>query len=156
MATPQSSIPVSPLTFDVQAMPVLPVQITSGAVTLSTPTTAAYLTGASLTFTIPSVASYVAVFLNGKDATVSAAATITTGLYLGASAGTLTTLVGDSVVVAPTGGTTVAVNSVFWIPVTNATAGTTVTVSVGITASSGNYVLNNGATEPTTLAALIF
>ena len=64
--------------------------------------------------------------------------------------------VGDSVVVAPTGGTTVAVNSVFWIPVTNATAGTTVTVSVGITASSGNYVLNNGATEPTTLAALIF
>lgn len=157
MPQPLSSIPAIGNVLDAWVNPLVaqPVQLTSG-VTLTAPTSATYLTGATLTISVPSLAQWIVVSLKGKNATVTAAATITTGIYTGASAGTLTTLVGDSVVVAPTGGTTVAVNTDVWIPVTNATAGTTIIVSVGITASTGNYVLNAGATEPMTLAAICY
>ncbi len=121
------------------------------AVTLSTPTSATLVTGLTVPITIPLVAQFIRVSVQGKNATVTAAATITLGCYIGATAGTLTTLQGTSVVVAPTGGTTVAVNSVFYIPVTSTNAGTSTNVSIAATASTGNYVLNAAATEPTYL-----
>lgn len=155
MSVNLASIPNTP--FNVAVQPVLNsiVPLTSG-VTLTNPSSATLITGASVQVTVPNLAQFIAVYFQGSDATVTAAATITTALYKGATSGALTTLVGNSVVVAPTGGTTVAVNSIFWIPVTTDMYGTSFFVSVAATASSGNYVLNAGSTSPTNLIAVVY
>jgi hypothetical protein len=133
------------------------VQLNSATpVTLTTPTTATLITGLTAQITIPPMAKVIKVSVQGSSATVTAAATITTALYFGATTGLLTTQVAQSVVVAPTGGTSVAVNSIFYVPVTAASttfpgSGSTAFLSIAATASSGNYVLNTNATLPTTM-----
>jgi hypothetical protein len=152
MPVPMSTIPAVGQIIDVWAAPLCaaPIQLT-GNVTLTAPTSATLVTGLTTLVAIPALATYLRVQVSGADATVTAAATITISLYSGATSGTLTTLIADSVVVAPTGGTTVAVNSTFYVPVTNALAGTSATyLSIAATASTGNFVLNAGATTPTT------
>lgn len=155
MAILPASIPVNDMSIGYQQIAGVPVQLVSG-VTLTTPTSATYVTGLTVTVAVPQLAQFIAIHVNGTNATVTAAATVTLGAYIGATAGTLTTLFGSSVVVAPTGGTTVGVNSTFWLPVTSTMWGTSVIVSIGATASSGNYVLNASSTSPATLIALAY
>jgi hypothetical protein len=94
------------------------------------------------------------VVLSGENATVSAAATITMGAYTGATSGALTTLFADKVVVAPTGGTTVSIDKIFILPITGSQWNTSLYISIAATASSGNFVLNAGATTPTRMLVL--
>lgn len=131
-----------------------PVVLTSATVSLTTPTSPTLITGLTLSLRVPATASYLLVQLKAKNATVTAAATVTLGCYTGATTGALTTLKGTTVVVAATGGTTVPVDTQFMIPVTTALGGTTVFISIAATASTGNFVLNGGATEPATLMVL--
>jgi hypothetical protein len=132
-----------------------PVVLTSG-VTLTTPTSAALITGLTQSVPIAPRTTYLLVVVKGKNATVTAAATITLGCYSGATSGALTTLLGTTVVVAPTGGTTVAVDTMFLVPITPSQWNTSIFISIAATASTGNFVLNAGSTEPTTLMAVEF
>lgn len=125
-----------------------PVQLTSG-VTMTTPSSATLITGLTQQVNqIPSIATMIRVTLQGKSATVTAGATITLGCYTGVTTGALTTLQGTQVYVAPTGGTGILVNATWYIPTTSTLIGTSPFFSIAVTASTGNYVLNAGATEP--------
>jgi hypothetical protein len=141
-------LPESPILASVNPLVGVPVKLTSG-VTLTAPTSATLITGLTQSITVPLNAQYIRVVVSGKSATVTAAATITLGLYTGATTGTLTTLVGTHVVVAPTGGTSVAIEATFFIPVTSTIANTSFFVSAAATASTGDFVLNAASTEPT-------
>lgn len=150
MSVPLATIPETPLNVAMAPLLASAVPLVAG-VTLTTPTSATLITGLTVPITIPSGAVFVRIQVSGKNATVTAAATVTLSAYTGATAGILTTLIGDAVVVAPTGGTTAAVNATFYLPVTNALWGTSTNVSIAATASTGNFVLNAAATEPTFL-----
>ncbi len=150
MSIPQAGIPNSPIT--VSAAPVLgSATPLVAAVSLTTPTSATLVTGLTVPITIPALAQFVKVELVGKGVTISAAATITIGAYIGSTAGALTTLIGTQVRLGATGGTVCDINGTFFLPVTTALAGTTTNVSIAATASTGNFVTQASATEPTYL-----
>lgn len=150
MSIPVASIPVTPLTLSVNPVIGKAVPLTA-AVTLTTPTSATLITGLTCPITIPANASYVKVEVVGKGVTITAAATITQGCYLGATAGTLTTLIGTQVRLGATGGTVCDLNGTYFLPVTSALASTSTNISIAATASTGNYVTQAAATEPTYL-----
>ncbi len=125
-------------------------QLTS-AVTLTTPTSATLITGLSVFITIPAGATMVKVELTGKGVTITAAATITIGAYTGASSGALTTLMGTNVRLGATGGTVCDLNGEFYLQVTPSLYNTGTWISIAATASTGNFVTQAAATEPTNL-----
>lgn len=155
MSVPLATLPVTPL--NLATAPIIGniVPLTTG-VTLTTPTSATLITGATLSVAIPALAQYVGIKFIAQDATVTAAATVTLGCYTGATTGTLTTLFDSRIVVAPTGGTTVACTTEFMLPVTPTLAGTTLFFSVAATASTGNFVINAGATSPIQMIAVCY
>ncbi len=154
MSVPLATLPATPL--NLSMAPVLggAVPLTA-AVSLTTPTSATVITGLTIPITIPSVASYVRVEVCGKGVTISAAATITIGCYLGATANALTTLIGTQVRLGATGGTVCDINGVFFLPVTSALAGTSTNISIAATASTGNFVTQASSTEPTFLIVTV-
>ncbi len=155
MSVPLASLPVTPL--NLATAPVVgSIAPLTSAVTLTTPTSATLITGCTLSVTIPAVAQFIGIKFLAQDATVTAAATVTLGCYTGATTGALTTLFDSRIVVAPTGGTTVACQTEFLLPVTSTLAGTTVFFSVAATASTGNFVLNAGSTSPIQMVAVCY
>jgi hypothetical protein len=154
MALTPKSIPVNDLQFSMQTIAGQAVPLVAN-VTLTAPTSATLVTGLTALVTIPQYSEFLKVILDGSGATVTAAATITEGVYTGATAGALTTLVNSRVIVAPTGGTTVNVGNEFLIPVTPSQWGTQEYISIAATASTGNFVLSAASTSPTYLVVSV-
>ena len=121
----------------------------TSAVTLTTPSSATLITGLTAFITIPSGAVFIKVEVVGKGVTISAAATITQGAYTGSTSGALTTLFGTQVRLGATGGTVCDLNGEYYLPVTPSLYNTSTWISIAATASSGNYVTQASATEPT-------
>lgn len=122
--------------------------------TVTTPTSATLIPGLTQSVSIQQYTDWLLIHLSGKSATVTAGATITIGAYTGATTGALTTLFMDTVSVVGTGATTVAVAKTFMLPVTPAMWNTTIFISIAATATTGNFVLNATATEPTQMLVL--
>jgi hypothetical protein len=123
--------------------------VLTGPVTLSTPTSATLITGLTTQILIPAGASYIKVELAGSGVTITAAATITIGAYTGATSGALTTQFGTQVRLGATGGTVCDLNGEFYLPVTPSLYNTQTYISLSGTASTGNFVTQAGATNPT-------
>jgi hypothetical protein len=155
MSVGQSAIPSQPVAVSIQPV-INSINPLTTAVTLTTPTSATLITGLTLPVTIPTGAQFIFLYLKAQDATVTAAATITLGAYQGVTTGALTTLFDSTIVVAPTGGTTVATDTKFILPVNTTMYGTTIFLSVAATASSGNFVMNAGSTSPINLVAVVY
>ncbi len=149
MAFPIQQTPFSPYNLFVSNF-LGQTQLTS-AVTLTTPTSATLITGLSQFVTIPAGASLIQVQLTGKGVTITAAATITIGCYQGVTSGALTTLFGSQVRLGATGGTVCDLDGLFFLAVTPSMYNTSIYISIAGTASTGNFVTQAGATEPTNM-----
>lgn len=154
MSIGPAGLPVTPLNYAVNT--ILGTGTAQAAtVTLTAPTTATLITGMDTTVpvVIPVTAQFVKVTLFLPSVTISAAATITLGVYTDPStAGTLTTLQQAQSFVSGTGATAFCGTYTFLIPVTAAGTsfpeiGSSVYVSVAATASTGNFVVNGTSTK---------
>lgn len=123
----------------------------TAAVSLVTPTSATLITGLVANITVPLGAALIKVSLTGKGVTITAAATITIGAYTAATSGALTTLFGTQVRLGATGGTVCDLNGDFYLSVTPSMWGTQFWINIAATASTGNFVTQAAATEPTNM-----
>lgn len=156
MSIPIGAIPPNPL--GIVVTPALGYTVPGVAtITLTTPTVATLITGMSTLISVPATGGqWVEVEVYLPSVTVSAAATTTLSLYQGATAGALTTLVQTQAFITPTGGTQFAGFYKFLVPITAASAtfpgaGSSVFLSVSATSSTGNFVVNATATQPSNM-----
>ena len=157
MAVPTSLIPVTPISLSTSAVLGASAPVTS-TVTLTTPTSAAIITGLNtpVAITVPALGSYIRVKAYLPSVTQSAAAATTICLYSGATAGALTTLVQSVNYTTATGGTSIGGVFEFLVPVTAAgttfpQAGSSIFLSIAATDSTGNFVVNGAAATPASM-----